>query len=92
MAVGEPEKDNSPVDCCPRERPSQHGLGPYASDAGTAKRRRQGARENARSRSVYYVKHTTKRNAVDAGTTAGMEAVEARREQRPRYAMAADSW
>ena len=27
MAVGEPEKDNSPVDCCPGERPSQEGLG-----------------------------------------------------------------
>ena len=39
MAVGEPEKDNSPVDCYPGERPSQEGLGRYASDAGIAKRR-----------------------------------------------------
>ncbi|MFB3086934.1 MAG: hypothetical protein ACE10E_01275 [Acidiferrobacterales bacterium] len=34
------------------------------------------ARENARRRSVYYVEHTTERNAVDAG----------------RYAAAVDSW
>ena len=26
--VGEPDKDNSPVDCCPGERPSQGRLGP----------------------------------------------------------------
>jgi len=36
---GEPEQDNSPVDCCPGERPSQEGLGRYASEAGTAKHR-----------------------------------------------------
>jgi hypothetical protein len=32
---------------------------------------------------VYYVEHTTER---DADTTPGMEEVESRREQRPRYA------
>ncbi len=26
--VGEPDKDNSPVDCCPGERPSHGRLGP----------------------------------------------------------------
>ncbi|MEE8266608.1 MAG: hypothetical protein V3R62_09700, partial [Acidiferrobacterales bacterium] len=26
--VGEPDKDNSPVDCCPGERPSRGRLGP----------------------------------------------------------------
>ncbi len=72
---GEPEKNNSPVDCCPGERPSQEGLGRYASDAGTAKRRGEAqaarrARENARRRSLYYVEHTTER---DVGTTPGME-------------------
>ncbi len=56
MPVGEPDKDECPVDTHPGERPSQEGLGRYASDAGTAKRsgaaqagRR--ARENARRRS-----------------------------------------
>ncbi len=32
------------------------------------------------------------RNAVDAGTTPGMEEVESRQEQRPRSATAAESW
>ncbi len=31
------------------------------------------ASENARRRSLHYVEHTTERNAVDAGTTPGME-------------------
>jgi hypothetical protein len=43
---GEPEKDKSPVDCWPGERPSQEGLGRYASEAGTAKRR-GGSKESA---------------------------------------------
>jgi hypothetical protein len=47
------------------------------------------ARENARRRSLHYVEHTTKR---DVDTTPGMEEVESRREQRPRYAVAVDSW
>ena len=64
--------------------------------------------EHARRRSLYHVEHTTERNAVDTGTTPGMEddcrdagaratqgavaEVESRREQRPRYAVAVDSW
>ncbi len=37
--LGEPETDNSPMDCCPGERPSQEGAGRYPSAAGKAKRR-----------------------------------------------------
>ncbi len=37
--LGEPETDNSPMDCCPGERPSQEGAGRYPSAAGNAKRR-----------------------------------------------------
>lgn len=36
---GETERDDSPVDCRPVERPSQDGSGRYPSEAGTAKRR-----------------------------------------------------
>ena len=38
MTVVAPDKDECPVDARPGERPSQAGLGRYASDTGTAKR------------------------------------------------------
>ncbi len=60
ITVVAPDKDECPVDARPGERPSQAGLGRYASDTGTAKRRR----------SLHYVEPTTER---DVGTTPGRE-------------------
>jgi hypothetical protein len=77
MPGGEPDKDECPVDARPGERPSQEGLGRYASEAGTAKRRgaaqaARRARENARRRTLQYVEHTTEhdvdRYAAAVGT------------------------
>ncbi len=90
MPVGEPDKDECPVDARPGEREIHGGISPARQatqdcEAQAARR----ASENARRRSLHYVEHTTER---DAGTTPGMEEVESRREQRPRYAAAVDSW
>ncbi len=71
MPVGEPDKDECPVDARPGEREIHGGISPARQaqqdcEAQAARR----ARENARRRSVYYVEHTTER---DAGTTPGRE-------------------
>ncbi|MEE8212850.1 MAG: hypothetical protein V3T85_13140, partial [Acidiferrobacterales bacterium] len=65
----------------------------------------QGARVKTRGHGVYYVEPTTERNVsttpgmeddcMDAGgraTQGAVAEVESRREQRPRYAAAVDSW
>ena len=95
MAVGEPEKDNSPVGCYPGERPSQEGLGRPAKrrrdseaqgrSAG-AKRWRQGAREKIRGGVVlHYVEHIfraqrRRRGQIRGRTTTWMWEVESCRE------------
>jgi len=88
MAVGEPEKDNSPVDCYPGERPSQEGLGRPAkrrrdSEALAARR----AMENAWRRTLQYVEHIfraqcRRRGQIRGRTTTWTWEVESRREQR----------
>jgi hypothetical protein len=88
MPGGEPDKDECPVDARPGERPSQEGLGRYASEAGTAKRRRQGERANMRA-GVAYTTLSPLPSAMWARlqgwrTTAGMQKLEQRREQLPR--------
>ncbi len=74
MPVGEPDKDECPVDARPGEREIHGGISParQATQECEAQAARR-ASEHARRRSLYYVEHTTERNAVDAGTTPGME-------------------
>ncbi len=64
MPVGEPDKDECPVDARPGEREIHGGISPARQatqdcEAQAARR----ASENARRRSLHYVEHTTERDA-----------------------------